>query len=112
MITLQLGCSPVFVGFTNAAEQYFTNTGSWDLDGVTYVAALTNAHTDVSFLRSGAVVTVTGGGDVLWSDGPNFSWAVTFGFSMAITTIGVILFFRRLFGHFGGLAGVETGERS
>ena len=112
MITLELGCSPVFVGVTNALEQFYTNMGTFHLDGVTYVAPLTAGHTDVSFLRDGAVVSVTGDGTVFYTDGPDLVWAVSAGFALAITTVGFILAIRRLAGWFGGLAGVETGERS
>lgn len=112
MITLNLQCSPVFVGITNQAEVFFTNPCKVEITGVTYVASLSNAPVDLTFLQEGAVVTVASDGSVLWTDGAPISWGMESGFAVCILFLGTILGIRRVFGWFGGLAGIETGERA
>lgn len=111
MITLEIGCTPVFVGFTNAAEQVFTNTGTYHFYSISYVAPLVHTNVDMSGVTQGSIVTVTGDGGVFVTPGAPIEWAAGLGFVSAISTVGVILAIRRLFSWFGGLAGIETGER-
>lgn len=90
MITIQ-NDSPVFVGQTNGVELTFTNSGSWVVTHVTGISAGTNATTELSGLRDGAVITVDAGGLINVSNGPDITSAAMRGFAWGMGTLGVAI---------------------
>lgn len=85
-----------FVG-TGSGELCFTNSGTWVIGAVTYVAGGTNASVDLSAVRDGAYIVVDQDGTVFLQDGPAGILAVSMGIAVAAFTVGMTLGLRFIF---------------
>lgn len=107
MTTVENVSGPVFVG-TPVGEFALTNAGAWHFGEVSYVSYGVGGLSNLNSLRDGAVVVVDVGGRVFYSNGPDLVGSVSYGFGLAILTVGMVMglkwVFRRLLAA-GGLVG-------
>lgn len=90
MVTIQSGGGIVIVG-TSGGELAFTNAGTWSVSDCLYVAYGTNASVSFTNLVDGSSVVVDAVGGVQVVAGPDLLTYSAAGFSLAITTVGIIL---------------------
>jgi len=92
MVTLETTVPCIVVTPQNSSLA--VGVGTWHFDQLTSVRGSTNVAVSTSSVRDGGVVVVDQTGYVEIYGGPDFGVAAIQGFSVALLTIGILLFAR------------------
>lgn len=106
MITIETQ-GPIFVG-TSEGELGFLEAGRWSVLEASYVAYGTNENFDLPDLRDGAVVSVDADGVVTVINGPDISGSATYGFVVAILSLGIFLAIKWVFRRVLAAGGISS----
>lgn len=90
MITIQNTGTPVFVG-TAQGEFALTNAGTWTFPEASYISFASGTQANLGTLREGTTILVDASGKLAFTPGPDLLGAITLGFGLAVSTVGIVL---------------------